>query len=249
MHAFLFLPLVLASVTAENATSETQTQNLSQVQAQVQVPQNPSATPAARYGNLNRAACEAELHRRQISFVSVPQARGVLAPIRLTAPLHGVTYHSALPASQRATSPYEIVDCRLALALDDFSAILARHDVVEVIHFSVYRPPAAHAVLHDGAFGRQHDGALAIDAGWFKRKDGSVLQVERDFHGRIGAATCGVGAGPSPSTPEAVALRSIACEAANAHLFNVELTPDYNWQHRNHFHLEVTPTVRWFLVH
>lgn len=243
MQAFLFLPLVLASQAAETAAIETQ-----QTQTQVQTPQNPLATPAARYGSLDRAACEAELHRRQIPFYAVAQARGVLAPVRLAGPMHGVTYHSTLSAAQRATSPWEIVDCRLALALDDFSAILAKHDVVEVIHFSVYRPPSAHAI-HDGALGRQHDGALAIDAGWFKRKDGSVLQVERDFHGRIGAGTCGPGTGPWPVTPEALTLRSIACEAANAHLFNVELTPDYNWPHRNHFHLEVTPHVRWFLVH
>jgi len=238
MHAFLFLPLVLANVAAQNATSE------SQAQVNVQVPHNPQSTPAMRYGNMDRATCESELVRRHVPFVAIGQTRGVLAPIRLTGPLHGVSYHSTLPPRQRASSPWEIVDCRLALALDDFSTILARHDVVEVIHFSVYRPPHATTVL-----GRQHDGALAIDAGWFKRKDGTTLQVERDFHGRIGAQTCGAGAGPSPSTPEAVALRSIACEAADAHLFNVELTPDYNWQHRNHFHLEVTPSVRWFLVH
>ena len=211
----------------------------------VQVPQNPALTPAMRYGNLDRTACEAELHRRQIVFSSVAQARGVLAPVRLSGALHGVTYHSTLPASQRTTSPYEILDCRLVLALDDFSAILAKHDVVEVVHFSVYRPPSPTF----SQIGRQHDGALAIDAGWFKRKDGSVLQVERDFHGRIGAGTCGPGTGPFPVTAEASELRSIVCEAADAHLFNVELTPDYNWQHRNHFHLEVTPAVRWFLVH
>jgi len=213
----------------------------------VVVPESPRATPAYRYGSLDRASCEAELGRRHVPFVAVPSARGVLAPVRLTGPLHGVVYHSALPASQRARSPYEILDCRLVLALDDFSTILAKHDVVEVIHFSVYRPPNAHFAA--GRLGRQHDGALAIDAGWFKRKDGTVLQVERDFHGHIGAKTCGPGTGPSPATPEALELRSIACEAADAHLFNVELTPDYNWPHRNHFHLEVTPQVRWFLVH
>lgn len=240
MHAFLFLPLVLA---VQNVAAQ------SQSQTQVQVPQNPAATPAARYARLDRGTCEAELHRRRIPFVPVAQARGVLAPVRLTGTLHGVAYHSTLPPAQRATSPWEILDCRLVLALDDFSTILERHDVVEVIHFSVYRPPSAHATLRDGTTGRQHDGALAIDAGWFKRKDGSILQVERDFHGRIGAGTCGPGTGPWPVTPEAITLRSIACEAANAHLFNVELTPDYNWQHRNHFHLEVTPQVRWFLVH
>jgi hypothetical protein len=214
---------------------------------QIQTPPDQATTPAMRYGRLDRATCEAELHRRQIAFTPVADARGVLAPVRLNGPIRGVTYHSSLPASQRATSPYEILDCRLVLALDDFSAILAKHDIVEVIHFSVYRPPSAR--FAPGRLGHQHDGALAIDAGWFKRKDGTTLQVERDFHGRIGASTCGPGTGPSPATPDATALRSIVCEAATAHLFNVELTPDYNWQHRNHFHLEVTPSVRWFLVH
>ncbi len=237
MHAWA-VPLILALVMpAVHSQDESQP---------LQVPRDVSQTPAARYGRLDRGSCEAELQRRHVPFAAVGQARGVLAPVRLTGPIHGVTYHSALPAAQRATSPYEILDCRLVLALDDFSQILAKHDVVEVIHFSVYRPPSAHFNRPEG---RQHDGALAIDAGWFKRKDGTTLQVERDFHGHIGAPTCGPGAGPNPATPEAIALRNIACEAAAAHLFNVELTPDYNWPHRNHFHLEVTPQVRWFLVH
>ena len=229
------VPLVFALVTP-TATETTP----------IQTPHDVMQTPAARYGRLDRGTCEAELQRRHVPFVAVGTARGVMAPIRLTGPMHGVTYHTALPASQRVTSPWEIMDCRLALALDDFSAILEKHDVVEVIHFSAYRPPSAGFNRPEG---RQHDGALAIDAGVFKRKDGSVLQVERDFHGHIGAPTCGPGASPNPVTAEAIALRNIACEAAQAHLFNVELTPDYNWPHRNHFHLEVTPSARYFLVH
>ncbi len=241
MHAWL-VPLVMSFV----APASTGSGDLQATQAQpIVTPQNPSQTPASRYGSLDRGSCENELHRRQIAFSMVGSARGVLAPVRLSGALHGVTYHSALPASQRASSPYEILDCRLVLALDDFSAILAKHDIVEVIHFSVYRPPNAHFAA---AQGRQHDGALAIDAGWFKRRDGSVLQVERDFHGHIGASTCGPGTGPNPVTAEAAVLRSIVCEAAGAHLFNVELTPDYNWQHRNHFHLEVTANARWSFV-
>ena len=113
---------------------------------------------------------------------------------------------------------------------------------------SGWRPPPAKS-WPAGKLGTRHDGALALDAGWFVRRDGTRLDVEKDFHGRIGAKTCGPGTGPSPATPEAIELRNIACEAADAHLFQVELTPDYNWPHRNHFHLEVTPKVKWFLVH
>jgi hypothetical protein len=208
---------------------------------------DPDSAPAVRYARLDRTTCETELGRRGIPFTPVGEARGVLAPVRLAGPLHGVTFRTGLPASQRATSPWEIVDCRLALALDDFAAQLASHDVVEVIHFSVYRPPSAK--WPDTKLASRHPGGLAIDAASFVKKDGTTLQVERDFHGHIGAPTCGRGAGPNPTSPESRELRTILCDAADAHLFNVMLSPDYNWPHRNHFHLEVTAGAKWFVVH
>jgi hypothetical protein len=203
--------------------------------------------PAVRYARLDRASCEAELARRHVPFLPADPARGVLAPVRLTGPLHGVTFRTGLPAAQRARSPWEIVDCRLALSLDDFAALLAEHDVVQVIHYSIYRPPTAR--WHDGRLASRHPGALAIDAGSFVKRDGTNLEVERDFHGHIGAITCGGGAGPVPATPESLELRRILCDAADARLFNVMLTPDYNYPHRNHFHLEVTAGAKWFVVH
>jgi hypothetical protein len=194
---------------------------------------------ASRYAGLDRASCEAELQRRHISFERVGEARGVVAPLRLTGPLSGVTYRSNLSPAQRRTAAIEIYDCRLVLALDDFARVLARHGIVEVIHLSVYRPVSSKIPLK-GA-GRRHGGALAIDAAIFKTKDGRTLSVEKDFHGRIGAKPC-----PAPAT--ASELRQIACEANDARLFNVLLTPDFNWAHRNHFHMEVTAGVPWTLV-
>jgi hypothetical protein len=203
--------------------------------------------PAVRYARLGREACEAELARRSVPFAPVGEARGVLAPVRLTGPLHGVTFRTGLPASKRASSPWEIVDCRLALSLDDFAAQLEGHDVAQVIHYSVYRPRSKR--WPDGRLASRHPGALAIDAGSFVKRDGTTLEVERDFHGRIGAPTCGPGASPKPATPESLELRRILCDAADARLFNVMLSPDYNWAHRNHLHLEVTAGARWFVVH
>jgi hypothetical protein len=209
-------------------------------------PADADASPAVKYAALDLMACEAELTTRGVPFHSVPDAPGVLAPVRLTGAVRGVTFHSAIPVAQRATSPYEIVDCRLALALDDFAVLLAKYDVVEVVHLSVYRPPSGHWPI--GKLGERHDGALAIDCGTFIQRDGTQIVVERDFHGQIGQKTCGPNTGPTPASPNAVTLRKIFCDTADARLFNVELTPDYNWAHRNHFHLEVTPRVKWFLV-
>lgn len=203
--------------------------------------------PAMRYASLDRASCEAELGKRHIAFERVGEARGVIAPLRLKGAIAGVDFHSMLPLAQRRTSPYEIYDCRLVLALDDWARVLARHDVVEVVHYSVYRPPPAKQVLN-GA-GRRHSGALAIDAAIFKTRDGQTLSVEKDFHGRIGSKPCGAKAASTVGLPaQAVTLRKIVCEAADAQMFNVMLTPDYNWPHRNHFHLEVTAGARWVLV-
>jgi hypothetical protein len=210
-------------------------------------PNDWAASPAYRYGRLDRASCEAELARRGVPFTRVAQAHGVLAPVRLAGPLHGVTFRTELPARQRPTSPYEIADCRLVLALDDFSQLLAAHDIVEVRHFSMYRPPGAR--WQAGKIGSRHTGGLAIDAGKLVKRDGTVLDVEQDFHGKIGQETCGPGTGPEPVTPAATELRALVCDAAAKRLFNVELTPDYNYEHRNHFHLEVTADARWFLVH
>jgi hypothetical protein len=209
-------------------------------------PDEADATPAVYYGQLSQADCEAELVARRIDFIR-ETAAGVLAPVRLTAPLRGVTFRSDARASVRATSPYEIADCRLVLALDDFAQILSRHDIVEVRHYSMWRP--AKGAWPDGKIGKRHDGALAIDTGLFIDSTGAVLDVDKDFHGAIGAKTCGEGAEPRPATTGALTLRAIVCEAAERRLFNVVLTPNYNRPHKNHFHLELTAGVEWFLVH
>jgi hypothetical protein len=201
--------------------------------------------PAVRYAALDPPSCEAELSARGVPFVPVDAARGVLAPIRLRGPIRGVSFHSELAASGREGSPYEILDCRLALALDDFAEVLARHGITEVVHLSMYRPPPRG--WPNASAAARHGGGLAIDAAKFIKTDGTVLDVDRDFAGRIGDQTCGPSAVEPRSVPSAE-LRSIVCEAALEHLFHVELTPDYNQKHKNHFHLEITAKVRWFFI-
>lgn len=208
-------------------------------------PADAKEMPAVRYAKLTQDECEAELTARKITFKR-EEAKGVRAPVRVEGAIHGVVFHTDVAASKRETSAWELADCRLVLALDDFAVLLARHDIVEVRHYSMYRPDKA---LAAAAQGKRHAGALAFDAGRFIDKDGKELVVDRDFHGAIDAKTCGDGAAPDPATPEALELRAILCEAVDAHLFNVVLTPNYNKPHHNHFHLEVTPGVKWYLVH
>jgi hypothetical protein len=98
------------------------------------------ASPAYRYANMTDAEAFDALDHRGIPYTKVDVAPGVRAPIRLAGRLHGVWFHSSLPAEERVASPFEILDARLALALDDFAAILEAHDVDEVVHYTMYRP-------------------------------------------------------------------------------------------------------------
>lgn len=98
------------------------------------------ASPAYRYANMSDAEALDELARRKILFTKLDAVPGVRAPVRLTGRLHGVYVHSSLPPEERVRTPFEILDARLALAFDDFAVILERHDIDEVVHYSLYRP-------------------------------------------------------------------------------------------------------------
>jgi hypothetical protein len=328
-------------------------------------PKVAEATPAYRYANMTDAEALAEVDRRGILYQRLDDVPGVRAPIRLTGRLHGVYVHSSLPPEQRVTSPFEILDARLALALDDFCALLERHEIDEITHFTMYRPNVARpprvphvvaarphgrpkgarprpsaaegnlpalpslgkgtidrkkrhghapsgkkqkageapkpapsapkhpasahkhpasahkhpASAHDhhvtkhargapkpvsvkkiakrdsglhkttwAAPGTRHPAGLAIDVGLLHKRDGRWINIARDFHGRIGAKTCGNGA-PMPENAQAVELRAIICEAASLGLFTYVLTPDYNAAHADHLHMEIKPGVKWFLTH
>jgi hypothetical protein len=205
-----------------------------------------TTTAAWKYGQLSQEECEAELTTRNIGFTR-ETARGVRAPVRMTGRLHGIAFNTDEKPDRRDISNWMIADCRLVLAMDDFAAILQAHDIVEVRHYSMWRPPPDS--WPEDKEGTRHSGALALDAGYFKKSDGKIIDVLKDFHGRIGAKTCGDDAGPKPPTPDSLELRTILCDTAAAHVFNVILTPNYNRPHRNHFHLEVTSGVKWFLLH
>lgn len=191
----------------------------------------PARSSVLKYAALDRDACEAELERRGIAFERGEPTAGVLAPIRLRGPLHGVAAHSTAPAGRRAHSRLELIDCRLALSLDDFAADLAGRDIVDFEWSSAYRARSELGCTTKYR-GEQHCAALAVDVTSFGKRDGTRLVVARDFNGKLGTLTCSSVAPPSE-------LWQIACSAAGRE-FQVVLTPNWNVDHRDHVHLELT---------
>lgn len=204
-------------------------------------------SPAAAYGQLTPSACLALLDERHVPYSREEPKRGVKIPVRLTGRVGGVLYRTDFPDGERATVPWEIFDCRLVLSLDDFSETLRAHSIAEVRMFSAWRPPAKSWPMTE--WGRRHQGALAIDVRELRKDNGEVLNVLDHFHGQLGAEQCVPGARPpNPDSPEARELHELVCAAARAHVFNSILTPNYNPAHKNHFHLELTPDVDWFML-
>jgi hypothetical protein len=192
----------------------------------------PRDAPAIRNANLSAAQCRAEVRRRGLPVRWIGgNVRGIAAPLRLTGPLRGVRFRS--PGGK---SPYGMLDCRLALTLDDLAVLLEAHQVVEVRVDNMYRPKAH---LPGSRKRSQHAYGLAADVTVFGLSEGRTLVVERDFQGTRGEPVCGPESGVAEPTEEAIALRNILCAVARHGLFHHILTPNYNEAHRDHLHLDI----------
>jgi hypothetical protein len=159
-------------------------------------------------------ACLKKLALAGVAFQPLDEIRGVETPIQIQSAIGGIRYHSGFGPM--------VSDCRFALALATAAPELTALGVSEM-HFSgaySYRTSKVGRLsLH--AYGLALDVHEIVVAG-------RRLSVERDFARGIG---CGVGP----------ALNRVACKLRDLGLFRELLTPDYNADHNNHFHLGVAP--------
>ena len=203
-------------------------------------------TAAFRYAELTQSECFRELDRRKVPYKHIDPVKQVDAPIRLTGPIQGVEFALTYRPGPDLAEPYaSILDCRLALALDDLASVLAERDVVKVEYMSMYRKRGVGWIKP----GRRHPAGLAIDIAVLHKRDGKKFSVLYDWHGFPGAKTCGEKAAkPRKDTEGARLLRDVVCELDRKKSFNLLLTPHYDWGHRDHFHFEVRQGIRWYLT-
>jgi hypothetical protein len=189
------------------------------------------SSPAATYARLDARACRAEVARRALRVVTVKTAQpGVLAPIRLDGPMNGVELRAP-----GATSKHGILDCRLALVLDDWTRALRAAGITGVVIDNAYRPGAK---LPGKKSPSQHALALALDVTRFSRGEAPPLSVG-DWGARIGEVPCGPDAVAPPAEPVSVATRNLVCSMARGGFFHTLLTPSYDAAHGSHFHFDI----------
>jgi hypothetical protein len=193
-------------------------------------PERLGRAPATRYANLTEQQCREELKRLGLPVERVRRPTpGVATPVRIVGKFHGVQF-----SAPGGKTPYGVLDCRMALAINDFAALLVRFDVVKVRIDNIYRR-GAH--LPRSRKRSQHAYGLALDITEFELSSGIRLKVAADFDGRIGAVTCGPES--LPRSGNAATLSNIVCAVARAGIFHDLLTPNYNAAHRSHFHFDI----------
>jgi hypothetical protein len=161
-------------------------------------------------------ACLSLLDQAGVKYARIEGKKGVDTPIEIKSPIGGIRYDGG------AGNPM-ITDCRLAVALDRVAPILRELRVSSLRFSGAY----SYRMSRVGRLSL-HAYGLALDVHEIVI-DGQRLSVQRDF-------VRGLANGCAPESP---ALNRVACELERTGMFRELLTPDYNADHANHFHLAI----------
>lgn len=182
------------------------------------------------------ADCYGWLDQNGVAYQLGPEMPGVASPVTLTTPIAGIQ-HRYLDAEEPRASFF--MACELAAAMVRAAPLLTEREVVEAVDIGVYN----YRCIGDGTPPdcpngiSQHAYALAIDFAGFRTADGSTYSVEDDWViDPDGEETCGA----ATESDQDAWLHQLICAQKAAGIWNIALTPNYNADHRNHFHVDLT---------
>ncbi len=182
------------------------------------------------------ASCKAWLDLYGAVYTVGPTRVGVSDPVTITTPINGVRYRASGAASPRATF---FMDCTLARSLLEAAPHLRARGIVEVTDIGVYNyrcigggtPPDCPNGLS------QHAYAKGIDIAALTAADGTTYSVNDDWV--IDPSTERTCAAATSDAKDAL-LHDAICALKADQVWNIVLTPNYNADHRNHFHVDLT---------
>lgn len=179
------------------------------------------------------ADCRDWLDLYRLDYAAGPDKPGVADPVTVTLPLNGITYRYSGNTSPRETL---FGDCALMRSLAEAAPIVRAHGVHELVDIGIYNyrcidqsktPP-------DCAMS-QHAYARAIDIAQLVTGDGDYSVVD-DWVIDPDDDTCTA----TTEGDKDAWLHQVICELKAAGVWNIVLTPNYNGDHRNHFHVDLT---------
>ncbi len=179
-------------------------------------------------------SCREWLAKSQIGFEDAAPRGTIVDAVKLWPVINGITFrHHDNPEPTKLW-----VDCRFAQRLFAATDLLRARGVRQVIHVGTYEPKCVGGGTPESRPGctlSTHALGMAIDVVAFVR-DNDVVEIARDFVKRDGPwPTC---LAPRGDERDAF-LKELVCALDGT--FSVLLTPNWDWQHRGHFHLALRP--------
>jgi hypothetical protein len=176
-------------------------------------------------------SCHAMLDALGLDWEAASATRGIDDPVRVQALINGVTFNngSGNPAAM-------LMDCELGVRLHALAGVLRAHGIDSLIHYGVYNYRCIGGGDPDSGTctPSQHAYARAIDLHSFSG-GGVTYSTETDFV-ITSSSEC-----PMESfDDEDRVLKEIACALFAERIFQIILTPNYNADHRNHYHVDLS---------
>ena len=180
------------------------------------------------------ADCHAWLDLYKLDYAIAPAAQGIDDPITVNLPLNGVAYRYSGNTTDRKTL---MGDCTLMKSLAQAAPILRAHDITKIIDIGIYNYRCIDQSLSPpNCSMSQHAYAKAIDLAELVTSADVHYSVLKDWVIDTGGMTCTA----ATENEKDDFLHKIICELKAADVWNIVLTPNYNADHRNHFHVDLT---------
>jgi len=175
--------------------------------------------------------CLSDLVDAGVEFSVAPPRPGIQTPVLLTGTsIGGIPYRDYYPNQEHAP-----MDCRLVRTLVRAGPVLANIGVTEVVWSSAYRPPTRKQLMGLEPLNK-HNLGLAIDVHEFQFGHSMRADVGRQYERGLGFQSDASCLG-HPVTRKGLLLRLVICRLDESDLFQEILTPDFDGDHWNHFHI------------
>jgi hypothetical protein len=144
-------------------------------------------------------------------------------PVLLYSPVGGVALRYVSDAEEGPV----FLGCDAAVSVAASAAVAETLGAEELLHIGTYNC----RVISGTSTISEHGKANAIDIAGFTMSDGSEITVLEHWED----------GNPAPVTPEGQLLRNFTDQIWAMGLWNIILTPEYNADHDNHFHVDLKP--------
>jgi len=175
------------------------------------------------------ADCLDALDALKVPFRPTEGSRGIELPVEIDGPVGGVVW-KPLGGGDRPL----VLDCSLVYSL----ALAGRFFVDEGVAVAYFGDAYHRRMVKNTSRISKHSYGLALDVHRFSDGEGRIFSVAADYETGLGRGRDCLG---HPGGDKGQTLRLLWCQLARSELFKLVLDPDFDEDHRDHFHLQALP--------